>query len=49
MACSNCKKKSNIMTDLTNSKYLGNGMTWFVIIWSLLAIYGLYSLIIKIL
>jgi hypothetical protein len=46
MGCSDCKQKKNIKKDLIESSSIVNrGVLWFVIIWSLLAIYGLYSLI----
>jgi hypothetical protein len=52
MACSKCKQKSEIgqMTkeDInTMVKSMEKGVTWFVFIWSLFAVYGIYSLIIK--
>ena len=51
MACTNCKKKSSEsykdVYDKTNN--FPKGIVIFVIVWSGLAIYGLYSLITNIL
>ncbi len=50
MSCSNCKKKSKIREEIKNgTDFVGRGVIYFFIIWSLLAIYGLYSLITKLL
>ncbi len=52
MACSECKQKSK-SSEMTKQeidsmvKSMEKGVTWFVIIWSIFAIYGIYSLIDK--
>jgi hypothetical protein len=46
MACSSCKNKSNYREQIIEStKSVENGIVWFSVIWTLLALYGLYSLI----
>jgi hypothetical protein len=46
MACSNCKKKKpEIQKLLNNSNLFDKTMSWVIAIWSLLGLYGLYSLI----
>jgi hypothetical protein len=50
MGCSDCKKKDKFRERMereisNNVPTLSWGVVWFVIIWSLLAIYGIYSLI----
>lgn len=48
MACSECKKRSNLKDDLIeSSKSVEKGIVWFVIIWSIFGVYGLYCLISK--
>jgi hypothetical protein len=52
MACSKCKQKSEInqmrKEDINIMvKSMEKGVTWFVLVWSLFAVYGIYSLIIK--
>lgn len=50
MACKNCKNKEDIKKEIYNStKLVDNWIIWFFVIWSALSIYGLYSLIIKLL
>lgn len=46
MGCNNCKEKKNIKGDLIEaSKTINKGVLWFVIVWSLFALYGIYSFI----
>lgn len=46
MGCSTCKEKKDIKKELTESTGgVSNGVIWFVVIWSLFAVYGIYSLI----
>ena len=50
MSCTNCKQKGKTKNDImkktnTASTYV----TWFVVLWSLFAIYGIYSLFVKLL
>ena len=48
MGCSNCKNKDSVKKEIKKTAdSVGRAVVWFFIIWSLLAIYGLYSLIIK--
>ena len=48
MACSSCKEKKEIKEELIKSgEFIGKGVVWFAIGWSLLAIYGLVTLISK--
>ncbi len=50
MACSECKKKQSIKEDmLDNVKFVSNAVVWFVVVWSGFAIYGIYTLISKLL
>jgi hypothetical protein len=50
MSCSKCKQKNRFKeefektTDLVDKK-----IVWFIVVWSVLALYGIYSLIIKLL
>lgn len=49
MSCSSCKKKSDFQEEVKNStSFVGKGVIIFTIVWSLLAIYGLVTLIQKI-
>ena len=49
MACKNCKNKDTLKEEMLNStKLVDNWVVWFVVIWSGLAIYGLITLISKI-
>jgi hypothetical protein len=46
MACKNCKKKT--LTQQESKKefnLLDKGVTWMIIIWFLLGIYGLYTFV----
>lgn len=51
MGCSNCKKKTTAKPKQKTEKLtkpiidIDDGTTWFVIIWFLLGLYGLYSII----
>ena len=46
MACSECKKRSNIRDEIIqSSKSVEKRIVWFVIIWSIFGAYGLYCLI----
>jgi hypothetical protein len=48
MSCSTCKEKSKIKEELyESSEFVSKGVIWFVIVWSGLALYGLYTLITK--
>jgi hypothetical protein len=48
MSCSSCKQKRDIKEELIkSSEFVSKGVIWFVVIWSLLAIYGLGTLISK--
>lgn len=48
MSCTNCKQKGNIKRDIVKStESINTGVIVFTIVWSLLAIYGIYSLVIK--
>jgi hypothetical protein len=50
MGCSNCKKKNNFVQKIQDDIENGASSTpkkviWFVAIWFILGIYGLYTLI----
>lgn len=51
MSCKNCKKRTPEETEaikkhiLESTKGIQKGVIWFSIIWTLLALYGLYNLI----
>jgi hypothetical protein len=48
MGCSECKKKQTMKEEmLESSKFVSNAVVWFVIVWSGFAIYGIYTLISK--
>ncbi len=48
MACTKCKQKESFKKQIYEStKNTEKGIVWFFIIWSALAVYGLYSLIEK--
>jgi len=47
MACSKCKKQERIEEFEKSTEFVSKGVIMFVIIWSLFAIYGIYSLITK--
>ena len=50
MACKNCKDKQTLKEDMYNStKLVDSWVVWFSIVWSVFAIYGIYSLISNIL
>ena len=47
--CESCKNKKELREEMYEStKLVDNWVVWFAVIWSGLAIYGLYSLIVKI-
>jgi len=46
MSCEKCKNKKSILEEREEMvSGFNKGVIWFVVIWSLLAFYGLYSLI----
>lgn len=46
MACSNCKKRNEIKQEINQgTEFVSKGVIWFVIIWSLFALYGIYTFI----
>lgn len=46
MACTECKKKRDIKKEMSDStKSVEKRIVYFVIIWSLFGIYGVYSFI----
>ena len=46
MGCTKCKEKNKTNIDINKTiGYTQNGVTWFVIIWSIFAIYGVFSFI----
>ncbi len=47
MACSKCKKQERIEEFEKSTEFIGKGVITFVIIWSLFAVYGIYTLISK--
>lgn len=48
MGCSECKKKQTMKEEiLASSKFVSNAVVWFVVVWSGFAIYGIYTLISK--
>jgi hypothetical protein len=47
MACNKCKKKERFEEFKNSTEFVNNGIIVFVIIWSLFAVYGIYSLISK--
>ena len=47
MACSSCKKKELKEEIIKSGEFVSKGVVIFTIIWSVLGIYGLYSLISK--
>jgi len=50
MGCTSCKQKRDIKEEMIKSgEFINKGIIWFVIGWSLLGIYGLITLISKIL
>ena len=50
MSCETCKKKNTIKEELDKStEFVGKGVVIFAIVWTILGLYGLYSLIHKIL
>jgi hypothetical protein len=50
MGCTKCKEKRDIKEEIIKSgEFINKGIIWFAIGWSLLGIYGLITLISKIL
>jgi hypothetical protein len=50
MGCTSCKEKKDIKEEMIKSgEFINKGIIWFAIGWSLLGIYGLITLISKIL
>jgi hypothetical protein len=50
MGCTSCKEKKDIKEEMIKSgEFISKGIIWFAIGWSLLGIYGLITLISKIL
>lgn len=47
MGCSKCKKREQILDFEKSTEFMNKGVVIFVIVWSLFAIYGIYSLIDK--
>jgi hypothetical protein len=48
MACSKCKNKNNTKDELMKTTdFISKGTMWFIVGWSMLAVYGLYTLITK--
>lgn len=48
MACTKCKHKKNYNQDFfKKSEFVGRNIIWFFIVWSLLALYGIYNLILN--
>ena len=48
MACTSCKQKREIKEEIIKStEFVNKGVLWFTLIWSILAIYGLVTLISK--
>jgi hypothetical protein len=45
MACNKCKKKEQIVDFEKSTEFMNKGVVIFVIIWSLFAIYGIYTLV----
>jgi hypothetical protein len=50
MSCTSCKEKKDIREELMKTtKIVSKGIIWFIVIWTMLGIYGLVTLISKIL
>jgi hypothetical protein len=48
MACSKCKNKDKTREELMKTAdFINKGTIWFIVVWSVLAVYGLYTLITK--
>lgn len=45
MACSSCKKKEKFEELKSSTEFVSKGIIIFSIVWSALALYGLYSII----
>jgi len=49
MACSKCKKKDSFKKLQDNGDIITKRFMWFIVIWTLFGLYGLYELISKLL
>jgi len=50
MGCTTCKQKGKIKEELiTSTKFIGKVVIWFTVIWTVLGVYGLITLIGKLL
>ena len=48
MACSSCKKRETIKDEIKETgDFISKKIIWFALIWSILGLYGLYTLITK--
>ena len=47
MACSKCKKREQVEDFKKTTEFIDKGVVIFVIIWSALSIYGLYTIVSK--
>ena len=48
MSCTKCKQKDSFREEIENTTgFISKGAVWFIVIWSLFAVYGIYSLISK--
>jgi hypothetical protein len=48
MGCTECKKNKTTKEEILKStEFIQKGVTWFVLIWSVFAIYGIYTFINK--
>jgi hypothetical protein len=45
MSCTKCKKKERIVEFEKSTEFIDKGVILFVIVWSLFAIYGIYTFI----
>jgi hypothetical protein len=50
MACSSCKKKNKMDSEIIKmERSISTKVFWFGVVWSMLGLYGLYTLIMKLL
>ena len=48
MSCTSCKEKKELREEIIKStEFVSKGVIWFVVIWSILGLYGLVTLISK--
>ena len=48
MSCTSCKEKKYVKEEIIKSgEFVSKGVIWFAVIWSVLGVYGLYTLITK--